>query len=364
MGKRIVAAFLLLVLGGVGAAFLTSCGYGPIGTCRTKCKLPEVRDIFCGCYVPAAISPPPPPPPGAPYLDFKFVDSTNCGSLQRDYYAFNPGERKVELSVNFRVKDSTGSHRESMWIPINARATTFAMATRIGYEGVGAECFDKDYQRGSWRDALSKMDGVEEYLLTYRGLPASDFGTFAKAAPKGMTVSTTPRAIPDLDCVSLCNSSPPAPECYGTKASSSSDLDTLKQKLIHETDPSKIDWTTLFKPLVGSGPADCKREDVVAFKDQLTNVGLMCAYPFGKPETGNNPIGIIHLLSRVAGNIEKPAGRPMIVRSPNVAEAPLLAFRAVSINDDYGGSIVKITADSAGVYYQTTAPACIAVRTE
>lgn len=336
---------------------LTGC-YGPLGTCRTQCKAPEVRDAFCGCYKPTPPNSgggngnnPAPPSYGAPYLNFTWADSPSCGTLNRAYYVFNPTPNNIEVWVS--NKERSGA-RTGGWIPASKNTVTFESASFIGLEGLEPDCFDQDFQMGTWRDTKTKIDGYAKYLAEVNGVSV-------ESLQQVNNYRLFQRKTVALDCKQLCSTNPPSPACLSLSPGDAAIADKARDAVYTGAKNGNIDWNVALSPIIGNSP-ECKRSETVKINDRIISQGEACAYPFLAKATDTKPSVVVHIPYRMSASVAN-AGLNGDVSSRSISEAPYVAFKNRTVTDEYGGYVQSVTADDKSIYYQTSAPACLMIST-
>lgn len=344
------SAFVFAIVG-----LLFSCGFGPLRACRTECKFPEKRDLFCGCYVPKPNDGPTIGPPAEiwsrPYLYRKSSSTPNCFA-NSEAFVFNQNNRDVRAQVSSRVRNSVDNAYK--WISVGKNTVSIDKAPSLGMERLEPDCFDQFFfLTGRWEFTDTKVDGDLDNLAKTKGLSL-------ESAKRHQEVQRVRSAIP-LNCQQICNPSDLSAACLVLNPPQTALVDRARENVLSALNSGDIDWSIVLAPILGE-TGDCKRSQVLTSEGVITNQGEACAYPFKLNPSDSVPMAIIHIPSVLKFDTNA-AKSDRKIKSTSIYESPYIGFRNKTFTEAYGGHIQEVTADDHSLYYKTDAPACIEIST-
>jgi hypothetical protein len=385
----------VILIAVISSLSLFGCGPGPIGQCSSACPDPKQwRDWSCDCQGPTSTSPQSPTNPFDPSLIRESV-LNGCTSFQEHDYILNPNKFDLDVLIGYREPDgtATGSSTEA-WYTVSANATTIGTAYDLGLKFTDPNCFDRDYFIKTWQAHLT---GATRLVGAHLSLPAIGVSTpletvvqsldpasrerisarltqfqnavasyVAKRTPNKSSpsdtkplVRTETRVAARLDCPSICND-PTDFRCFSTTPPDGSRTAMLRDKILATSSNSTIKTADLLT-IFGLSNDPCSRGDTsVDSSQRIQNDGEICAYPILITKTDRKPVAAFHIGRNISGYASGNAKAASVAfTKPN--ELPSFIFGQNVLNDDYGGKVLAISADTGAVYINTVR-GCVALQ--
>jgi hypothetical protein len=385
--------FVLLIPAAVIAVsvLLDGCGaYGPIWNCRTGCVEPGyIRDILCECHPAGSVTTPADGnPPGEPYLSRQTI-SGECTSFQEEDYIVNPQLRDVDVLVGFKVPpDGTW---DEVWYTVSSSGSY-----DLGRKYSSPNCFDRDFFIKTWRyhqegtaflagahismpiiGPGSSYEAVEQSLdpisqertRSLRSLFQNHFDAFAltlasrgtsRSTSAAPSIRTETRRVVRLDCARVCRDALDF-RCFASTPPDRSKIIGLRDRILAMRPNSRLPTEDLLR-IFGLNSDPCSRSSTsVDASGHVQNDGQICAYPILLQRTDTNPVAALHIGRNVNGESIAGAGGVSVMFNRPMA-LPTLLFSQSALQGDYGGKVLEMSADQDGVYMNTSAGMCVALR--
>lgn len=379
----IVVLSLLLLLAG--------CGAGPVGQCGGPCPNPKQwKDWSCKCQGPASPSPRSPIDPRDPAL-LRVPVQNGCTSFQEHDYVLNFNNFEIDVLIGYQEPNGDAAGAEA-WYTVSANATTVGSARDLGLKYVDPNCFDKDYFIKTWQShtaGAARLAGarvslptastplesvvqsldpnsrarVEAQLARFHNETASLLSKRvshdASSPEVKSNVQTGTRLAARLDCPTICND-PTDFRCLASTPPDGSKTAQLRDRILATGSNSSVRTLDLLK-IFGLNNDPCSRGDTsVDGSRRIQNDGNICAYLIRLKKTDANPVASFQIGRNISGYAAStPKGTSVAFTKPN--EIPAFIFGQNVLNDDYGGSVLAISAD-AGAVYINTVKGCISLQ--
>ena len=379
--RWVIPFALFLGLGGCG-------GYGPIYTCKTDCTNPnEYRDLFCTCQKKGSgAGPPPPVTEHDPYLD-RIPVQNSCTSFQERDVIVNPHKAALDVQIGFKVPDgsATGSW-DQVWytVPAGGRKD-------LGLKYISPNCFDQDFFIQTWQEhrganldgtrvslaqpvvsletALNVLDpsararveiqSTEFYQVHKR------FSTQVQAQRSDLAGSTVPIKhelvqLSRLNCLQVCHDSLDL-RCLSNRPPDQDKIFKLRDKIL-STRANSVVATADILAIFGMSNDPCARGKTnVDSSSHVSNDGGICSYPIVLNASDKTPVAAFVIARNLSGEASGSPSKNVTLTFFKPYERPSLLFSKSAIQNDYGGSVFELSADSQGVYFGTP-NSCVALQ--
>ncbi|MFP3588570.1 hypothetical protein SCB29_33800 [Paraburkholderia sp. SIMBA_055] len=383
--RRYLRAFFLLNI-----FFLSGClGYGDWGTCRTPCQKGYHRNVTCDCDKDSSLTPDSPwnkrlPPVAG--RDFKWAEN-NC-SMNNIVWLYNVSGGDVWAKYSWRKNNGTDERNfDTRFVKKGFRGYEDAVknGTVLGYNYLNnKECTPVDYRLELSEaaqvqdlekhlgqvaeDALQRNSRLTQILVSKRFADSpttidrslSSHALVARDAVRDRETSTVRiTEVKRLNCPVECNGGPtPSLHCLKGTPADQAGIKKMRDSLQEPIQGDAIKSSDIQR-IFGKTSNNCRREEIKIHGKALINNGGICAYPFYFNDNDKVPSVVLHVPQTLSATRLAKADLSAI-EFPAVAEMPVLVFRDADINDVWGGSVVAISVDGNGIYYQTTG-GCIAL---
>jgi hypothetical protein len=315
----------------------------------------------------------------------------SCTSFQEHDYIQNFNNFEIDVLIGYQEPGGDAGGAEA-WYTVPANATTVSAAKDLGLKYVDPNCFDKDYWIKTWQahtagtarlagahvslptvstpleSVVQSLDPnsrarVEAQLArfhdeTARLLPARAPHNSSSTEVKS-EVRTEIKLAARLDCPTICND-PTDFRCLASTPPEGAKTAQLRDRILSTGSNSSVKTFELLK-IFGLNNDPCSRGDTsVDGSRRVQNDGNICAYLIRLKKTDASPVAAFQIGRNISGYAAStPKGTSVAFTKPN--EMPAFIFGQNVLNNDYGGSVLAISAD-AGAVYINTVKGCISLQ--